>query len=290
MSWAIVADSSCNLRSIEASDESASYATVPLVIHVGGVDYVDDESLDVHELNRIITEEPEASSSSCPSAGVWAEQFRKYDNVIAITISANLSGSYEAATMARNIVLDEYAREHEGVISGKNIHLVDSRAAGGKLEVLVTSLSRYLSKHEPTFDEAVAFIDNIEKKSQVLFSLSSYENLTKNGRMPRLAGTLASRLNIRVLGTASQEGTIKIVGPARGEKKMAKKIIASMEADGFSGGLVYIDHVENEPAALQLKQTILERWPESEIHILPCGALCSYYAENQGLIIGYTWA
>lgn len=290
MSWAIVADSSCNLRSIEASDESANYATVPLVIHVGGVDYVDDESLDVHELNRIITEEPEASSSSCPSAGVWAEQFRKYDNVIAITISANLSGSYEAATMARNIVLDEYAREHEGVISGKNIHLVDSRAAGGKLEVLVTSLSRYLSKHEPTFDEAVAFIDNIEKKSQVLFSLSSYENLTKNGRMPRLAGTLASRLNIRVLGTASQEGTIKIVGPARGEKKMAKKIIASMEADGFSGGLVYIDHVENEPAALQLKQTILERWPESEIHILPCGALCSYYAENQGLIIGYTWA
>ena len=290
MSWAIVADSSCNLRSIEASDESANYATVPLVIHVGGVDYVDDENLDVHELNRIIAEEPEASSSSCPSAGVWAEQFRKYDNVIAITISANLSGSYEAATMARNIVLDEYAREHEGIISGKNIHLVDSRAAGGKLEVLVTSLSRYLSKHEPAFDEAVAFIDNIEKKSQVLFSLSSYENLTKNGRMPRLAGTLASRLNIRVLGTASHEGTIKIVGPARGEKKMAKKIIASMEADGFSGGMVYIDHVENEPAALQLKQTILERWPESEIHILPCGALCSYYAENQGLIIGYTWA
>lgn len=67
-----------------------------------------------------------------------------------------------------------------------------------------------------------------------------------------------------MLGTASHEGTIKIVGPARGEKKMAKKIIASMEGDGFSGGLVFIDHVENEPAALQLKQTILERWPESE--------------------------
>ena len=187
MSWAIVADSSCNLRSIEASNHSTGYATVPLVIHVGGVDYVDDENLDVHELNRIIAEEPEASSSSCPSAGVWAEQFRKFDNVIAITISANLSGSYEAASMARNIVLDEYARVHEGVISGKNIHLVNSRAAGGKLEVLVTALSRYLNDNDPTFEQAVAFIDNIEEKSQVLFSLSSYENLTKNGRMPRLA-------------------------------------------------------------------------------------------------------
>ena len=99
--------------------------------------------------------------------------------------------------MARNIVLDEYAREHKGVISGKNIHLVDSRAAGGKLEVLVTELSRYLNDNDPTFEQAVAFIDNIEEKSQVLFSLSRYENLTKNGRMPRLAGALASRLNIR---------------------------------------------------------------------------------------------
>lgn len=290
MSWAIVADSSCNLRSLTEAHDKIIYKSVPLTIHVGGVDYVDDDTLDVHALNEHIAAESEASSSSCPSAGLWAEAFRAADNVIAICISSNLSGSFEAANMARNIVLDEYAREHDGVISGKNIFVLNSRAAGGKLELLVTLLNRYLTENNPTFEQAVSYIEGVEERSQVLYSLSSYENLMKNGRMPRLAGTIASKLNIRVLGTASIEGTIKIVGPARGEKKMAKKIISVMENDGYTGGMVYIDHVENEPAAEQLKQTILERWPEAEVFILPCGALCSYYAEREGLIIGYTWA
>ncbi len=290
MKWAIVADSSCNLRSLPDLSGDIAYLSVPLTIHVGGVDYVDDDQLDVHELNERIASEEEASSSSCPSAGKWAEAFRAADNVIAICISSNLSGSYEAASMARNIVLDEYAREHEGVIAGKNIHVLNSRAAGGKLELIVELLRRYLNDNDPTFEAAVNYIENVEDRSQVLFSLSSYENLMKNGRMPRLAGTIASKLNIRVLGTASSEGTIKIVGPARGEKKMAKKIIGVMEADGYSGGMVYIDHVENKPAAEQLKACIIERWPEAEVNILPCGALCSYYAEREGLIIGYTWA
>ena len=207
-----------------------------------------------------------------------------------IAISINLSGSYEAANVARNIVLDEYAREHDGVVAGKNIYVLNSRAAGGKLEVIVKLLYRYLTNNNPTFGEAVAYVENIEEHSQVLYSLSSYENLMKNGRMPRIAGMIASKLNIRVLGTASPEGTIKIVGPARGEKKMAKKIVSVMEADGYSGGMVYIDHVENEPAAKQLEESIHERWPEADVSILPCGALCSYYAEQNGLIIGYTWA
>ncbi len=290
MSWAIVADSSCNLRTLNDAHDKIIYKSVPLTIHVGGVDYVDDDTLDVHALNEHIAAESEASSSSCPSAGLWAEAFRAANNVIAICISSNLSGSFEAASMARNIVLDEYAREHDGIISGKNIFVLNSRAAGGKLELLVTLLNRYLTETNPTFEQAVSYIEDVEERSQVLYSLSSYENLMKNGRMPRLAGTIASKLNIRVLGTASTEGTIKIVGPARGEKKMAKKIISVMENDGYTGGMVYIDHVENEPAAEQLKQTILERWPEAEVFILPCGALCSYYAEREGLIIGYTWA
>ena len=290
MSWSIVADSSCNLRSLADTSEDVTYSTVPMIIHVGDSDYVDDASLDVHELNRAVAEEATASSSSCPSAGVWAEEFRKADNIIAIAISINLSGSYEVANVARNIVLDEYAREHDGVVAGKNIYVLNSRAAGGKLEVIVKLLYRYLTNNNPTFEEAVAYVENIEEHSQVLYSLSSYENLMKNGRMPRIAGMIASKLNIRVLGTASPEGTIKIVGPARGEKKMAKKIVGVMEADGYSGGMVYIDHVENEPAAKQLEESIRERWPEADVSILPCGALCSYYAEQNGLIIGYTWA
>lgn len=277
MSWAIVADSSCNLRGFTPQAPDTVYAVAPLKVLVGSQEYVDNEQLDVSALNRAVAAESTASSSACPSAGEWAERFRLADNVIVITISANLSGSYEAAVMAKGLVEEEGPR---------NIHIVNSRAAGGKLEYLVTVLDRYLTTN-PTFEDACAFIDQAEEASQVLFSLSSYDNLTKSGRMPKAAGLIANKLSIRILGIASSEGTIKIVAPTRGSKKTVAKIVNAMKSDGYQGGLVFIDHVENEKGAQELADKIRETWPSAEIQILPCGGLCSYYAEQSGLIIGY---
>ena len=288
MSWAIVADSSCNLRSWKPQAPNTTFVSVPLTIHVGGEEFIDDANLDVAELNRTVAQESQASSSSCPSVGVWAEEFRRADNVIAITISANLSGSYEAANTARTMVLDEFMRDHAGIMTGKNIFILNSRATGGKMELIVELLDRYLTTN-PSFDDVVAYLDKLDAASTVVFSLSSFDNLVKNGRMPRLAGSIASKLNIRMLGTASAEGTIKIVGPTRGEKKMYRKTIEVMASDGYHGGLVYIDHVDNEKSASELKAIIEAQWPQAEVHILPCGGLCSYYAEESGLIIGYEW-
>lgn len=288
MSWAIVADSSCNLRSWKPQAPDTTFVSVPLTIHVGGEEFIDDANLDVAELNRAVAQESQASSSSCPSVGVWAEEFRRADNVVAITISANLSGSYEAANTARTMVLDEFMRDHAGIMTGKNIFILNSRATGGKMELIVELLDRYLTTN-PSFDDVVAYLENLDAASTVVFSLSSFDNLVKNGRMPRLAGSIASKLNIRMLGTASAEGTIKIVGPTRGEKKMYRKTIEVMASDGYHGGLVYIDHVDNEKSANELKALIEAQWPQAEVHILPCGGLCSYYAEESGLIIGYEW-
>ena len=281
MSWAIIADSSCNLRDYTPQAPDTLYAYAPLKINVGGTEYSDDANLDVAGLNRLVAKEKSASSSACPSAGEWAELFRSAETVIAITISANLSGSFEAASMARDLVQEE---------GGHRIHLVNSRAAGGKLEMLVILLDRYLTVHpEATFKEACAYIDGIEQCSTVLFSLSSYENLTKSGRMPKMAGILANKLSIRVLGTASEEGTIKIVAPTRGQKKMVAKVVQTMEADGYKGGLVCMDHVDNEAGCQEIAAAITAKWPEAEIMIMPCGGLCSYYAEAKGIIIGYDW-
>lgn len=281
MSWAIIADSSCNLRDYQPQAPDTVYAFAPLKVNVAGEEFVDDEHLDVAELNRRVAAEESATSSSCPSAGEWAQLFRSADHVIAITISANLSGSFEAAAMARDMVLEE---------GGHEVHLVNSRAAGGKLELLVMLIDRYLTAHpDASFDAVCAYADHAEASSQVLFSLSSYENLSKSGRMPKMAGVLANRLNIRVLGTASAEGTIKVVAPTRGQRKTFDKIVQAMRADGYDGGLVCIDHVFNESAAAALADRIKADWPEAEVVVMPCGGLCSYYAETDGLIIGFGW-
>lgn len=281
MKWALIADSSCNLRGYRPKASDAMYAFAPLKINVAGTEFVDDDELDVPAFNKIVAEEESASSSACPSAGEWAELFRSADNVIAITISANLSGSYEAAVIAKDIV------DQEG---GHNIHVINSRAAGGKLELLIEMLDEYIAQNDPDFEDACAYIDDVERRSTVLFSLCSYENLTKSGRMPKMAGVLANRLNIRILGCASDEGTIKVMAPARSQKKMFGKIVDAMGHHGFDGGIVYIDHVDNEKASQELADVIRRQWPDVQVRIVPCGGLCSYYAEESGMIIGYAWA
>lgn len=288
MSWAIIADSSCNLRGFHPSAPNCAFAIAPLKIEVAGCEFVDNEQLDVNELNRLVAKEPSASGSACPSAGEWAELFGLADNVIAITISSNLSGSYDAAQMGRTVAMDEYIRSHAGSIEGKNIQVLDSKAAGGPLEIVVRLIDRYLTDNpDSAFSEVSKYAQHVIDSSQVLFSLSSYDNLVKSGRMPKYVGSVASSLSIRVLGMASPQGTIKILAPTHGDKKTYKKIVETMTSDGFHGGMVYIDHVDNAQAAENLSNAILKTWPTSEINIVPCGGLCSYYAERSGLIIGY---
>ena len=290
MTWAIIADSSCNLRDYTPATPNCTYAFAPLTLHVGGEEYPDDSDLDVSKLNERVHSEAAASSSACPSAGEWADLFRLADNVIVVTLSSNLSGSYDSAQMGRNLVMDEYAREHGGQIMGKNIYILDSRAAGAKLEVIVRLIDRYLTTHpDTTFDEVVSYAKRLESNSQVQFSLRSFDNLVKNGRMPKLVGALASGLSIRMLGTASEQGTIKVIAPTRGDKKTIKKILDVMRSDGYRGGMAYIDHVDNAEGAAELGRAIASEWPQAEVEILPCRGLCSYYAEESGLIIGYEW-
>ena len=282
MRWALVSDSSCNLRGYTPTAPDTIYRFAPLKIRVGEHEYIDDETLDTHQLNMAVAAETSASSSSCPSVGEWAELFTLADNTICMPISDGLSGSYEAASTAREMVLEKDP--------GRKIHLINSRAAGGKMDLLMTLFDRYLTNNpSASFEEVCEYCDDLEAHSQILFMLSNYENLSKAGRMPKMAGLIANKLNIRILGTASPEGTIKIVGPTRGEKKMYAKIVDTMASDGFEGGEVFIDHVENLAGAQALGVKIDERWPGSKITIMPCGGLDSYYAEMNGLIIGYGW-
>lgn len=280
MSWALIADSSCNLKGYEPQATDASFGIAPLKINVASTEYIDDDALDINTLIDHMTSESAGSSTACPSVGEWSELMRSADNVIVVPISSGLSGSLEAAQTARDLVLQEDRN--------RKIHIIDSRAAGGKLELLVWRIDRYLTVHpDACFDEVCTFADGVEDHAQVLYSLSTFDNLTKAGRLPKIAGAVVNKLNIRILGTATAQGTMKIVGPTRGEKKMYKKIVETMDAHGFHGGDVFIDHVLNEQGAHLLAEKIEQRWPESKFHIMPCRGLCSYYAEVGGLIIGY---
>ena len=130
MSWALISDSSCNLRDWQPTAPHTTFAFAPLKIRVGEREFVDDLSLDVHELNCAVQAETNASSSACPSVGEWAELFKLADKTICMPISEGVSGSYNAAATARDMVLAEEP--------DRQIHLVNSRAAGHEMDLILS--------------------------------------------------------------------------------------------------------------------------------------------------------
>ena len=168
----------------------------------------------------------------------------------------------------------------------KKIAVLDSRSTGPELVLCVREIER-LAREGVGFDEAVNRANAFLDKTKVIFALSSFDNLIKNGRMHKMAGFLAKALGMWGIGSASDEGRIVVEGKTRGSKRTVRALVDCMRERGFSGGNVAISHCANHAVAQALKESILSAWADSRIEILPTRGLCRYYAERGGLIVGF---
>lgn len=137
------------------------------------------------------------------------------------------------------------------------------------MDLIFLLFDRYLASNpDVSFEDACAYFDSLEQNSKILFSLCNYENLAKAGRIPKAAGVIANKLNIRILGTASEAGEIALVGHTRGEKKMLTKIVDTMEAEGFTAARSSSITLRTKPEPA-LASRIVEHWPSSKTIIMP---------------------
>lgn len=278
MKWNIVTDSSCDLIDMPECIPEVDYSSVPFVISVGATDYLDDANLDAAHLIKAMANCPEASHTSCSSPGAWYEQFEKAEQSIAVTISSQLSGSYNSAQAAKDMVLEEH--------SEKKVYVLDSRSAGAELVLIAKKIHHLISSHV-SFEDVVSLAQTYADKTRVFFALSSFENLVKNGRMSRISGFIANKLGMWVIGFGSDEGKIDIRHKTRGTAKMLSLLIEEMRQRSFSGDQVVISHCQNAEAANTLREKIKIIWKTAEVLIMPTRGLCSYYAEKGGLIIAF---
>lgn len=277
MKWNIVADSSCDLLEMENLSSDTNYAIVPFTIQVGENEFIDDQNLDLPKLRQAIRDFSGATGSACPSPGAWMNEFLKADNVIAVTISSQLSGSYSSALIAKEMVLEQYPN--------KKIHVVDSLSAGTGLVLIVEKINELINQ-QVEFEKIVEIIEEFRDRTKVLFTLTSFENLVKNGRMSRLVGFLANKLSMWVVGIGT-EGKIDMLHKTRGKNKLMSFVVEEMERRGVETGQVIIGHVENEETANQLGELIEQTWTDMKVKVLPLRGLCGYYAEDNGMIIGF---
>ena len=277
MSFRIIADSSCDIFELERKIDNLYFNTVPFVITVDGKDFVDDEKLDVNELVEAMASSSK-SHTSCPSPADWIREFGEKGNVFALTISSNLSGSYNSACTAREMVLEKDP--------GRNIEILDSRGTGPSLSMTIDRLCELIGRGL-SFNEVKAEIHNFMEDHKLIFALSSYHNLVNNGRMPRIAGVVLGHLGLWGVGIASEEGTIKMKKIAKGGKKTLQVILNDFRERTADKDSIVISHCQNESLALSLKKAIDTEYHGKIVKIIPTRGLCSYYAERGGIIVGF---
>ena len=117
--------------------------------------------------------------------------------------------------------------------------------------------------------------------------LESLKNFAANGRVSPMVARITSVLGIRIVGKASDKGTLEPLDKCRGEEKALKVILSRLQNLGLKNGKVRIAHCENESAAQKLKDYIKSLMPLVSVEIQKCRGLCCYYAEKGGLLVGF---
>ena len=274
MDYKIVMDSAGDLMEME----DAEFSNVPLKILAGDREFVDDATTDVEEMVDYMSTYVGKSSTACPSAGEYLEAFGDAEEVYCVTITSGLSGSYNSAAIA--------AREYRERHPNRRIHVFDSLTAGPEMTLVAEKIKELVQQKLP-FDKIVSLVEEYNLKTQLVFSLESLHNLAQNGRVPVAVAKLAGILSLRLVGKASDEGTLQPTGKARGDQKVPGELLKQLLSLGYMGGRVRIHHCCNLPSAQRLKQAIQDKFPKASIIIQKTNALCSFYAEKGGLLVGF---
>lgn len=274
MIYKLTTDSSSNVYTMTG----VPFASVPMKIITTQAEYMDDPALDVAAMVDAIKVTKGKSGTSCPNMNDWLQAFEGADRVFAVTITSNLSGSHASAVQA--------AAEYEETHPGAKVCVIDSLSAGPELELILDQLRRWIAEGRD-YEQMVQDIKAYQAHTHLAFSLESLTNLARNGRVNPAVAKLAGVLGIRIVGVASEVGTLEPLHKCRGEKKAIDSLAAEMESRGYAGDRVKIAHCFNEEAANTLRSMLLDRWPSADVTIELCGALCSFYAERGGLLVGF---
>lgn len=270
----IVVDSSANMLSLEG----VPFRVVPLKIVNDQREYVDDASLDVPEMVGELSAYKGKTGTSCPNVGEWLEAFGDAEGVFTVAITSNLSGAHNAALQAAEVYMEEHP--------GRRVCCLDSLSTGPEMELIALRL-RELIQEGLDFDTIERKIRDYMNRTHLLFMLESVENLAKNGRVNPLVAKAVGILGIRIVGKASDVGTLQQLHKCRGEKKGLDALMQEMSDLGFVGGRVSIAHVCNEALGYTVRERILERWPTADVQVTPTRGLCSFYAERGGVLVGF---
>lgn len=280
MKFKIVADSCCDFD--ENGKKLDNIQIVPLTLHIGDTDIIDDETFDQLDFIKRVAEYPESPKSSCPSPGTYMEAYEgDYDCVFAVTLSGNLSGSWNSAEVGKKMYFEEHPDDK------KKIHVFDSCSASAGEARIATYIHELANTEGETFESIVEKVNAYKLEMKTFFVIETLETLRKNGRLTGLQAIVATVLNIKPVMGATDEGVIIKLDQARGMEKALKKL-AQIIADTIKNPeskVLAITHCNCIERARWMKEQIEGLVKFKDITIGETRGVATMYANDGGIII-----
>ena len=263
----------------EKLKEDGHFQTVSLELFVDDYHVTDDEHFNQKEFLRKVKESPNCPKSACPSPEAFQEAYDcEADHVYAVTLSAQLSGSYNSAELGKNLYLEEKGE--------KKIHVFDSKSASIGETLIAMKIQEY-EEAGCSFEEVVAKVDAYIAEQNTYFVLETLETLRKNGRLSNIKAFVASALNIKPVMGSTSEGSICQLSQARGMGKALDKMITTLlsRVKNPEQKILAISHCNCPERA----QTILEKVKSlgkfKDVFVIDTAGISSMYANDGGVIM-----
>lgn len=277
MSYRIVLDSAGELTEELKADEHIG--TVPFTLLLDGVETVDDDTFDQMDYLKRVADSKNCPKSQCPSPVLFVDAMESdAENIYIITISSQLSGSYNSAQAAREMYLEDHP--------DCKIHIVDSKSTSIGMTLIAQKITE-LENEGLSFEEIVDKVEAYRDSQVTYFVLETLETLRKNGRLSNLKSVVASVLNIKPVMGSTPEGTIQQLSQARGINKALEKMIATivLNTPEPEKKVVGICQCNCPERAEKVKNDLLAMQPFKEVFIVPAAGISSTYANDGGIIV-----
>lgn len=277
MSYKVIIDSCGELT--EEMKGSPCFASVPLTIRLGEYQIKDDETFDQKDFLARVADYPGSTQTSCPSPESYMETYRTdAERIYVVTLSAELSGSYNSAMLGKSLYEEEYA--------DKKIYVFNSRSASIG-QTLIGLKIQECEEAGMEFEQVVEQVESYIEEQDTYFVLENLDTLRKNGRLTGIKSLAAGALNIKPIMGATPQGTIKQLGQARGIKKALSKMVDEVVKNlrNPQEKVLGITHCNCKDRANDVKMMIMEKANVKDVVVLDTRGISSTYANDGGIIV-----
>lgn len=277
MKYRVVMDSAGEFTEEQKGREE--FVLVPLTLMIGDETIVDDGTLNQIDIVKKIAASPTCPKTACPSPEAYRAAYDcGAEHIYGVTISGNLSGSYQSAIVGRDMYLEDHP--------DAKIHVFDSCSTSVGETILVMKIEELEAKGVP-FEEIVREVEALRDEKSTTFVLDNLETLRKNGRLSRMKALAAQILKIKPICAGTVEGEIVQIDQARGINKALVKMVQYVceKTRNPEMKILAISFVNCRERALMVRDAILERINVREVLLMETGGLSTVYANDGGIIV-----